>query len=163
MEGTHTRVRVIFINHKRCDADKTCCKAPIRYGSFMRYYEQMIVYMKKTVHQNLRQFVLYVVNICDLKIHSTVFFGLFDTCSSMWFMWLALSGFPQVLCPGKSWIILGFVNFYEKSWKSPGMLHNICPTNFVFQVVCNEFLPSWYVRYSTSFFLLYLPVSRIKI
>ena len=88
----------------------------------------------------------------------------------VWYMLLnviyvisSLSGFPQVLCPGKSWIILGFVNFYEKSWKSPGMLHNICPTHFVFQVVCNEFLPSWYVRYSTSFFLVYLPVSRIKI
>ena len=66
-------------------------------------------------------------------------------------------------CPGKSWKILGFLNFYEKPWKSPGILHSICPMNFLFQIVYNEFLPSCYVRRSTSFFLVYLPVSRIKI
>ena len=59
--------------------------------------------------------------------------------------------------------MLEFVNFYEKFWKSPGILHNICLMNFLYQVVYNEFLPSCYVRYSTSFFLVYLPVSGIKI
>ena len=66
-------------------------------------------------------------------------------------------------CPGKSWKVLGFVNFFEKSWKSPGILHNVCPINFLFQVVYNEFSPSCYVRYSTSYFLVYLPVSRFEI
>ena len=66
-------------------------------------------------------------------------------------------------CPGKSWKVLGFVNFFEKSWKSPGILHNVCPMNFLFQVVYNEFSPSCYVRYSTSYFLVYLPVSRFEI
>ena len=56
-----------------------------------------------------------------------------------------------------------FVNFFEKAWKSPGILQNICPMNFLFQLVYNEFLPSCYIRYSTSFFFVYLLVSRIKI
>ena len=75
--------------------------------------------------------------------------------------------FSQVLeSPGiwkVSWKVLGFVNFYEKSWRSPGILHNICPMNFLFQVVYNKFLPSCYATYSTSLFLVYLSVSRIKI
>ena len=61
-----------------------------------------------------------------------------------------------------SWKVLRLVNFCEKYWKSIGILHHICLMNFLFQVVCNEFLPSFCVRYSTSFFLVYLPVSRIK-
>ena len=50
--------------------------------------------------------------------------------------------------------------------KNPGKileLHNIYPMIFIFQVVYNEFLTSCYVRYSANFFLVYLPVSRIKI
>ena len=35
--------------------------------------------------------------------------------------------------------------------------------NFLFQLVYKEFLPSCYVKYSISFFLVYLPVSRIKV
>ena len=38
-------------------------------------------------------------------------------------------------CPEKFWKVLGFVNFCEKPWKSPRILHNICPMNFLFQVV----------------------------
>ena len=59
--------------------------------------------------------------------------------------------------------VLGFVNVFEKSWENPGILHNICSMNFLFQVVYNGFLRNCYVRYSTGFFLVYLPVSRIKI
>ena len=59
-------------------------------------------------------------------------------------------------CPGKSWDLLIFL-------KNPGILHNICSMNFLFEVVYNGFLRNCYVRYSTSFFLVYLPVSRIKI
>ena len=71
--------------------------------------------------------------------------------------------------PGKSWNLKsvlespGICYFFEKSWKSPGILHNVCPMNFLFQVVYNEFSPSCYVRYSTSYFLVYLPVSRFEI
>ena len=57
----------------------------------------------------------------------------------------------------KYWKMLGFVNFYEKSWN---FTQYLCAVNFLSQVVYNEFLPS-YVRYSTRFFLVYLPVSRI--
>ena len=56
-------------------------------------------------------------------------------------------------CLEKSWKVLGFVNFYEKSWKSPEILQNICLMNFLFQLVYNEFLPSFYARYSTKFTL----------
>ena len=71
--------------------------------------------------------------------------------------------------PGKYWYLKsilensGIFNFYKKSWKCSGILHNICLINFLFQVVYNEFLPSCYLRYSTSFFLVHLPISRIKI
>ena len=66
-------------------------------------------------------------------------------------------------CPRKSWEVLGFVHFYEKSWRSTRFVHNIFLMNFLFPVVYHELLPSCYARYSTSFFLVYLPVSRIKI
>ena len=61
------------------------------------------------------------------------------------------------------WKVLECVNYHEKSWKSSGVLHSICLLNFFFQVFYNEFLSSSFVRYFTSFFLVYLPVSRIKI
>ena len=32
-------------------------------------------------------------------------------------------------------MIFRFVNFYEKSWKSTGILQNIYMMNFIFQVV----------------------------
>ena len=54
-----------------------------------------------------------------------------------------VTGFPQVLespgkssnlkCPRNSWKVLGFLNFYEKSWESSEILHNIFPMNFLFQ------------------------------
>ena len=64
--------------------------------------------------------------------------------------------------PGKSWKVLGFVNLYEQSWKSIEILHNIYSMNFLSQVVY-EFFPNCYIRYSTSFFFVHLPVSRIKL
>ena len=72
-------------------------------------------------------------------------FGLYNLCVQ------GSHGFWKVLeferFPGMFW-----KNFYEKSWKSPGILHNTCPMYFLFRVVYNEFSPSCYVRYSTSFF-----------
>ena len=65
------------------------------------------------------------------------------------------TGFSQVLESTGIWKVLespGILNLYKKSWKCPGILHNICLVNFLFQVVHNEFLPSCYVRYCTSFF-----------
>ena len=73
-------------------------------------------------------------------------------------LWLAkfyripgYAGFPQALeSRGKSWNlkvsrkVLGFVNFFEKSWKNSGILHNICSMNFLFQVVYNGFLRNCY-------------------
>ena len=36
----------------------------------------------------------------------------------------------------KSWKVLEFEKCPgKKSWKSPGILHNICPMNFLFQLV----------------------------
>ena len=97
-------------------------------------------------------FTKYVFDGCFWKL----FF--FKTASIDW----VLTG------PGKYWNLKsvlespGIFNFHKKSWKCPGILHNICLINFLFQVVHNEFLPSCYLRYSTSFFLVYLPVSKIK-
>ena len=71
------------------------------------------------------------------------------------FLFSSLQIFLLVLlqCFQRSQKVLGFVNFYEKSLKSRGILHSICVMNFLFQVVYNEFLPSCYARYSTSFSL----------
>ena len=60
------------------------------------------------------------------------------------------------------WKVLGFVNFYEKFWKSPGILHSICQRNFLFPVVYKEFLQSCYKTFHklfpcllTSFYIWY--------
>ena len=60
-------------------------------------------------------------------------------------------------CPGKSWDLL----FYMKNPESIGILHYLSDELSVPSGLF-ELLPS-YVKYSTSFFLVYLPVSKIKI
>ena len=59
-----------------------------------------------------------------------------------------------------SWKVLGFINFYEKSWKCAGILHNIYLINFLFQVV--YILVKLSCKIFQKIFIVYLPASRIK-
>ena len=62
---------------------------------------------------------------------------------------------------GKFWNVRGFIKFYEKSWKSTGILHNIYPMNFLFQIVYMSSAKLLCMIFHK--FFPYLPVPCIKI
>ena len=63
------------------------------------------------------------------------------------------------------WKVLGFVDFYEKFWKSPGILHNICVINFLFQLVDNsscQFVIQYILQVFPLFIYLFLELKHKK-
>ena len=38
-------------------------------------------------------------------------------------------------CPGKSWNALEYLDYFEEFWKSSGILQNVCPVDFLWQII----------------------------